>query len=91
MGIVFFSFFNSNFLTITSLEGVFGHMCVKNPMIEAKKKMQYTNLERVGHLDANISRKKNIQANCLPLEAIFLAQMIKVYASPTALSRHQLS
>ena len=59
--------------------------CVKNQTIEAKKKkMQYMNLDRVEHLNANISRKKNTRANCLPLGAIFLAHVIKVYATLTA-------
>lgn len=44
------------------------------------------NLERGEHLDAKISRKKNTWANCLPLGAIFLAYVIKVYARLTALS-----
>ena len=69
-----------------NLTRVYLVICVWKP-----EKMQYMNLDRAECLDANISRKKNTWANCLPLGAIFLAYVIKVYASLTALSRHQLS
>lgn len=71
-----------------------GHMwsyvCEKNKLLEPKK-MQCTNLDRAEDSDAKTSRKKNTWADCLPLGAIFLAHLMKVYVSPTALSRHHLS
>lgn len=45
------------------------------------------NLERVEHLDANVSRGgEKYMGKLLALGAIFLAYVIKVYASLTALS-----
>lgn len=82
--------FHSTVLTLTSLEGVSGPMCVKDQIIEAEKDAVHESGESRVFGSQNF-KGKNTWANCLPLGAIFLAHLIKVYASLTAFSRHQLS
>lgn len=89
LDVIIIIFLNSNFINLTR-GYIWSYVCEKTKLLKPKK-MQCTNLDRAEDSDAKTSRKKNPWADCLPLGAIFLAHLIKVYVSPTALSRHQLS